>query len=66
MVEHHDMTCESENGTEALFLCSVERCGRRVVFGKRRTTFTVIDQGDFHARHSGSIGGLVVSARLTS
>jgi hypothetical protein len=57
----HDMRCEAETATEALFVCPVEACGRRIVVGKTRPAFTVIDRGDFHARHSGSLGGLVMA-----
>jgi hypothetical protein len=52
------MACEAETPSEALFVCLVEACGRRVVVGKSRPRLTVIDRGDFSARHAGSLGGL--------
>jgi hypothetical protein len=54
------MACEAETPSEVLFVCRDEACGRRVVVGKSRPRLTVIDRGDFWARHVGSIGGLVM------
>ena len=54
----HEMVCEAETSSEALFVCMDEACGRRVVVGKSRPRLTVIDRGDFSARHVGSLGGL--------
>ena len=59
-VESHEMACEAETPSEVLFVCRDEACGRRVVVGKSRPRLTVIDRGDFWARHVGSIGGLVM------
>jgi hypothetical protein len=56
----HEMVCEAETAAEVLFVCADERCGRRVVVGKSRPRLTVIDRGDFSARHTGSLGGAVV------
>jgi hypothetical protein len=52
------MACEAETPSEALFVCVDEACGRRVVVGKSRPRLTVIDRGDFSARHAGSLGGV--------
>jgi hypothetical protein len=57
-VAFHEMACEAETSSEALFVCMEERCGRRVVVGKSRPRLTVIDRGDFSARHAGSLGGV--------
>jgi hypothetical protein len=54
----HEMTCEAETASEVLFACTDEACGRRVVVGKSRPRLTVIDRGDFSARHAGSLGGV--------
>ena len=54
----HEMNCEAETSSEALFVCMHEACGRRVVVGKSRPRLTVIDRGDFSARHAGSLGGV--------
>ncbi len=56
----HEMTCEAETPSEALFVCTDEACGRRVVVGKSRPHLTVIDRGDFSARHTGSAGGVAL------
>ncbi|BBH69067.1 hypothetical protein ACTI_57520 [Actinoplanes sp. OR16] len=58
----HTMICEAENANEVLFTCTDEACGRRVVVGKGRPRLTVIDQGDFGARHVGSLGGISIDA----
>ena len=57
-VASHEMACEAETSSEALFVCMDEGCGRRVVVGKSRPGLTVIDPGDFSVRHSGSLGGV--------
>ena len=54
----HEMACEAETPSEVLFACLDEACGRRVVVGKSRPRLTVIDRGDFSARHAGSVGGV--------
>ncbi|MFF5076997.1 hypothetical protein ACFY36_08090 [Actinoplanes sp. NPDC000266] len=56
----HEMICEAENATEVLFVCTDDSCGRRVVVGKSRPRLTVIDRGDFFARHVGSLGGISI------
>jgi hypothetical protein len=56
----HEMVCEAETAAEVLFVCADEACGRRVVVGKFRPRLTVIDRGDFSARHAGSLGGVVI------
>jgi hypothetical protein len=45
---------------ETLFVCTDEACGRRVVVGKFQPRLTVIDRGDFSARHAGSLGGVAI------
>ena len=56
----HEMICEAETAAEVLFVCADQACGRRVVVGKSRPRLTVIDRGDFAARHTGSLGGVVI------
>ena len=56
----HEMVCEAETSSEALFVCMDETCGRRVVVGKSRPRLTVIDRGDFSVRHTGSVGGVAM------
>lgn len=56
----HQMHVEAHNGSEVLFVCSQEACGRRLVL--QRGALVVIDQGDFHARHVGGIGSISVDA----
>jgi hypothetical protein len=57
-IASHEMACEAETPSEALFVCTDETFGRRVVVGKSRPRLTVIDRGDFSVRHAGSLGGL--------
>ena len=59
-VATHEMVCEAQLPTEALFVCADATCGRRVVVGKSRPRLTVIDKGDFAARHVGGTGGIVM------
>ena len=59
-VVSHEMVCEAETPSEALFVCVDEACGRRVVVGKSQPRLTVIDRGDFSVRHAGSLGGVAV------
>jgi hypothetical protein len=56
----HQMVCEAQTDAEALFVCTEEACGRRVVIGKVPPRLTVIDRGDFSVRHAGSTGGLTI------
>jgi hypothetical protein len=56
----HRMICETETAAEALFVCSDEECGRRVVVGKGRPRLVVIDRGQFLVRHAGSLGGVAI------
>lgn len=53
----HRMVCEGENLAEVLFVCTEDRCGRRVVVGKTQPKLVVIDGGEFGTRHVGSMGG---------
>jgi hypothetical protein len=61
-VASHQKACEAETSSEALFVCTDETCGRRVVVGKSRPRLTVIDRGDFSVRHAGSLGGVAFDA----
>jgi hypothetical protein len=54
----HEMVCEAETSSEALLVCTTAACGRRVVVGKTRPRMTIVDQGDFMARHAWSLGGM--------
>jgi hypothetical protein len=56
----HKMVCETETSAEALFVCTDEACGRRVVVGKGRPRLVVIDRGEFWVRHTGSLGGVSI------
>jgi hypothetical protein len=55
------MTLESDNGEELLFVCPHDGCGRRLVL-QRSGGLVVLERGDFFAVHSGSTGGLNISA----
>lgn len=49
------MVLEADSGTELLFSCPHEGCGRRLMFS-RSGGMTVLEQGDFFALHSGGTG----------
>ena len=53
-METHEMICETETSSEALFVCAEDACGRRVVVGKTRPRLVVIERGDFTSRHVGT------------
>ncbi len=57
MAPVHTMVNEASNGEETVYVCPVEGCGRRLVVNWRRPALTVLDQGDFWARHVGSSDG---------
>ena len=63
-VVSHEMACEAETPSEALFVCTDEACGRRVVVGKSRPRLAVIDRGDFSVRRTGSLGGVAVAVAV--
>ena len=52
------MVNEARTDAEAVYVCPVEGCGRRLVVNWLRPALTVIDQGDFFARHVGLSDGL--------
>jgi hypothetical protein len=54
----HVMVNEATTTDEAVYVCPVDGCGRRVVVNWFRPALTVIDQGDFWARHVGVSAGL--------
>lgn len=49
----HRMVVESDYGSEILFTCP--DCSRRLVL-RRGGGLTILDRGDFEARHSGGLG----------
>lgn len=61
MDELHELTIESDDGTDVLFACPVEGCGRRVVV-RRSGQLIVLDKGDFYALHVGGTSGLEISS----
>ncbi len=60
MNELHHLTIEADDGTDVLFACPVEGCGRRVV-ARRSGELIVLDKGDFYALHVGGTSGLEIS-----
>lgn len=65
-IASHEMACEAQTPSEALFVCMDDTCGRRVVVGKSLPRLTVIDRGDFSARHTGSLGGVAFDGLATA
>ncbi len=64
MDRRHDLLVEADNGIEVVFVCVEEAYGRKVVLNRRRGDYTVIEQGDFYATHTGSVGPFTVSAAV--
>lgn len=52
------METEARTDSEAMYACPVDGCGRRLVINWLRPSLTVLDQGNFFARHVGMSGGL--------
>jgi hypothetical protein len=59
----HHLTIEADDGTDVLFACPVEGCGRRVVV-RRSGELIVLDRGDFYALHVGGTNGLEISPAI--
>ena len=59
------MVNEAETSNETMYVCSVDSCGRSLVINWRRPALTVLDRGDFSARHVGMSGGLHMGVTAT-
>ena len=62
--ERHLMIRTSENGAESLFECTVEECGRRLVFDHAKGRLVVLDHGSGTALHQGSTGLVALSGNV--
>lgn len=60
----HVMLNEANTVDEALYVCPVDGCGRRLVVNWRRPDLTVLDQGDFWARHVGMTEGFRIDVAV--
>lgn len=60
----HLMIRTDENGAESLFECTVEECGRRLVFDHARGRLVVLDHGSGSALHQGSTGLVALSGAM--
>jgi hypothetical protein len=54
----HVMVRDATTASEAVYVCEEAGCGRRLVINWHRPALTVIDRGDFFARHVGMPEGL--------
>jgi hypothetical protein len=61
MNAQHRMEMHQDNGSEQLYVCPHDECGRRVVL-HREGRLTVLEKGDFFAFHSGGTEGLGIGA----
>jgi hypothetical protein len=62
--ERHLMICTDGNGTQSLFECTVEGCGRRLVLDHVNGRRTILHPGATWALHSGSTGLVALSGAL--
>ena len=53
----HHLAIEADNGTDVIFVCSEDGCGRRVAVS-RAGELVVVEPGDFYALHAGGTEGL--------
>ena len=58
------MVNEAKNDAEAVYVCPVDGCGRRLVINWLRPALTVIDRGDFFARHVGTSDGFRIDVAI--
>jgi len=62
--ERHLMIHTDGNGAESLFECTVDGCGRRLVFDHVGGRLVVIDPGSGSALHQGSTGLVALSGTV--
>ena len=62
--ERHLMICTDGDETKSHFECTVEGCGRRLVFDHVAGRLTVSHPGSGSALHSGSTGLVALSGTL--
>jgi hypothetical protein len=58
------MVNEAATDVEALYTCPVEGCGRQLVINWTRPELTVLEQGDFSARHVGMSDGFQIGVAI--
>ncbi len=56
MDDHHVFEVDDDDGRRIVFVCPVEGCGRRIIVVRGEGRYLVVDQGDFFARHTGTVG----------
>ncbi len=62
--ERHLMMRTDGNGAESLFMCTVDGCGRRLVFDHVSGRLVVLDPGAGPALHQGSTGLVALSGTV--
>jgi len=62
--ERHLMVPAEWNGAESLFECTVEGCGRRLVFDHVGARLVVVHPGSGSALHQGSTGLVAMSGSV--
>lgn len=60
--DRHLMICTEGNAERSFFECTIEGCGRRVVYDHLAVRMVVLNRGSASAPHQGSTG----STRLSS
>jgi hypothetical protein len=58
------MVTEARTDSEVMYACPVDGCGRRLVINWVRPSLTVVDRGDFFARHVGLSDGFRLDVTL--
>jgi hypothetical protein len=62
--ERHLMVPADGNGAESLFECTIEGCGRRLVFDHISARLVVLHPGSGSALHQGSTGLVAMSGTV--
>jgi hypothetical protein len=62
--DRHMMIRTDRNGEQSLFECTVDQCGRRLVFDHVDVRLIVLTPGDPAALHQGSTGLVVLAGTV--
>jgi len=62
--ERHLMVCTDGNGAQSYFECTVDGCGRELIFDHVAIRLVVLNPGDLPALHQGSTGLVALSGEI--
>ncbi|HZC73891.1 MAG TPA: hypothetical protein VE442_24600 [Jatrophihabitans sp.] len=62
--ERHLMVCTEGNGAQSYFECTVDGCGRELIFDHVEIELMILSPGDESALHQGSTGLVALSGAM--